>query len=286
MRRVRPPVVAGTFYESFPTLLKKQIEECFLHKLGVGRLPSEPQFTADTTQLLISPHAGYMYSGPVASHGFYRLSQRGLVNTVIIIGPNHYGLGSAVAVSDEDAWRTPFGEVELDSEVIEDLVNFTEFLEKDSIAHSHEHSLEVQLPFLQYIYPTHKFSIVPIVMRLQTPEVAEDLANGIYRIIEKYGQKRFAVIASSDFTHYEPYENALRKDLKAINLIKELKVEEFYNYIIEMNVTICGVGPIMALMVLASKLNKRKVTLLKYATSGDITGDKSAVVGYASIIFE
>ena len=286
MRNVRSPAVAGYFYESDPSELKKQIEECFLHKIGVGKIPPSPQRRAETTLLLVSPHAGYMYSGPVASHGYYRFAEIGTVDTVIIIGPNHHGVGSALAVSNEDAWRTPLGEVELDKDAIKELVASASLLEVDNLAHMYEHSIEVQIPFLQYIYPEGSFKIIPIAMRFQAPEAAEDIANAIKAVIEKYRDKAFAVIASSDFSHYEPYEKALVKDMKAINLIKELKINDFYNYVIENDVSICGVGPIMTVMILAEGLKKHNVKLLKYATSGDITGDKSAVVGYASIIFE
>ena len=286
MKNIRPPAVAGYFYESDPSALKKQIEKCFLHKIGVGKIPPKVDKKAASSLLLISPHAGYMYSGPVASHGYYKLAEAGLVDTVIIIGPNHHGVGSALAVSNEDAWKTPLGEVELDKEAIKEIVASASLLEVDNLAHMYEHSIEVQIPFLQYIYPEGSFKIVPIAMRFQAPEAAEDIANGIKTLIEKNEDRVYAIIASSDFSHYEPYEKALVKDMKAINLIKELRINDFYNYVIENDVSICGIGPIMTVMILADFLKKYNITLLKYATSGDITGDKSAVVGYASIIFE
>ena len=282
---VRGPAVSGYFYPADPSDLKKLIEESFLHHIGPGRIPSVSSVRNKLSTGFVVPHAGYIYSGPVAAHTYYYLAMEGMPETFIIIGPNHTGYGALVSVYPQGLWETPLGQVEVDAELARTIINNSNYAELDVHAHIDEHSIEVQIPFLQYLFG-NKFKIVPIVLALQTPDVARDLAKAIYDSVAHLGRD-IVVIASSDFTHYEPHEVAMKKDLEAIKKIEELDTEGFYNTIRELNVTACGPGGIMVLMEYTKLVygDKARAKLLKYATSGDTSGDKSAVEGYASIRF-
>ncbi|MFP3346051.1 MAG: AmmeMemoRadiSam system protein B [Sulfolobaceae archaeon] len=283
---IRIPAVAGAFYEADPEKLKEQIKECFLHPLGPGGLPSIPKEKPQRRDNLffIVPHAGYMYSGPVAAHSYYYLAQEGKPDTVIILGPNHTGLGSFVSVWLKGKWRTPLGEVEIDEDIAMELVRLTGIVDIDEKAHLYEHSVEVQVPFLQYLFGS-EFKIVPIVIMMQTPDVAEMLADGISKIMKIYEKKKdIVVIASSDLNHYEPHDKTIEKDNMAITEIEKLDYKGLFKVVEEKDVTACGYGPIMTVLILAKKFGK-KPYVLKHATSGDTSGDKSAVVGYLSVRF-
>ena len=283
--KVRSPVVAGYFYPINPDDLRRAIEDSFKHPVGPGVLPKPSPTRVKESAGFVVPHAGYIYSGPVAAYSYLRLAKEGLPETFIIIGPNHTGYGALVSVYPSGKWATPFGEIEVDTELARSIVNNSGYAELDVYAHIEEHSIEVQLPFLQYLFG-NKFKIVPIILALQTPEVAVDLANAIYDAIA-HNERDIIILASSDFTHYEPHESAKSKDLRAIEKILELDSHKFYNIIKELNVSICGPGGIMVLIEYTKKVygNNAKAELLKYATSGDTSGNKAAVVGYASIRF-
>ncbi len=283
--QVRYPAVAGYFYPLEREELIDMIEKLFTHPLGPGKKPVRNAPRKPSSLGFIVPHAGYIYSGPVAAHAYYQLSLEGMPETVIIIGPNHTGHGSLVAVYPGGVWATPLGEISVDAELARSIVNNSGYAELDHIAHIEEHSIEVQLPFLQYIYG-NKFKLVAIALGLQTPEIAADLANAI-RIAVQSHKRDVVILASSDFTHYEPHDVAMKKDMEAIEAIKTLDTRRFYETIMRLNVTCCGPGGIMTLMEYTrSKAgDKAGVELLKYATSGDVTGDKRSVVGYAAVRF-
>ena len=278
--RIRYPVVAGYFYERDPESLRKQIEESFLHFLGPGSLPDVSKVRKRLSIGYISPHAGYMYSGPIAAHTYYMLAREGKPDTVVIAGPNHTGLGVGVSVMVEGIWKTPLGDAPIDSELAKTIVKNSEYAAPDELAHLEEHSVEVQIPLLQYIFGDVR--IVPIVLMLQTPSVAKDLAEAIYAASEKLGRD-IVFIASTDFSHYVPHEVAYKKDRMAIERILDIDPEGLYDTIERHNISMCGPGPVMTLLYLAKRYGVSKAELLKYATSGDITGDKELVVGYASI---
>lgn len=281
---IRLPAVAGAFYEGEEDKLRKQIEWSFLHPLGPGRIPSVPSQKQKRDNLFfIVPHAGYMYSGPVAAHAYYYLASEGAPDTVIILGPNHTGLGSYISIWPKGSWKTPLGEVQIDEEISMELVKETEVIDIDEKAHLYEHSVEVQVPFLQYFFDS-KIKIVPIVIMMQTPEIAEYLAEGIFKIMQRNKQKDIVVIASSDMNHYEPHEKTIEKDNMAIEKIQNLDYKGLFNVVEEKDVTACGFGPMMTVILLAKKFNK-KPYVLKHATSGDTSGDKSSVVGYLSVRF-
>ncbi|MGQ9468273.1 MAG: AmmeMemoRadiSam system protein B [Nitrososphaerales archaeon] len=279
--KVRKAEVAGIFYPLDPDELRAGIEESFLHKIGPRRKPPSNEAIGEKVAL-VSPHAGYMYSGPVAAHGYYACSYLKSIELVVIAGPNHHGIGSGVATVREGAWETPLGRVEVDDDSAKRLVESSGIVDFDDSAHRREHSIEVQIPFLQYIYGT-KFKILPISMMLQDMSTAVDVGKAIADCVK---DKKFLLIASSDFTHYEAQEVASRKDSEAIKAILQMDISRLYDVIEELNVTMCGYGPVATIITAAKELKITKGRLLQYATSGDITGDYSSVVGYASILFQ
>jgi hypothetical protein len=276
----RKPAAAGLFYEADPNSLRKRIDWCFTHSLGPGKTPSISSSRQKKSLGFQVPHAGYMYSGPIAAYTYAKIADEGKPDTFIIIGPNHTGFGSAVSVYPSGKWLTPFGEVEIDEELASEIISNSRFAEADTVAHAQEHSIEVQLPFIQYLFKTLRF--VPIALLYQTPEVSKDIADAIVKAIEKLGRD-VIILASSDMTHYEPHEVAVKKDNLAIDRIIDLDPDGLYKVVVSYEVSMCGVGPVMALLYFAKALGGTKGELLKYATSGDISGDKSAVVGYASV---
>jgi len=275
--QIRTPAVAGMFYSGEKKELKKSINDCFLHKFGPGKIP--PSNNKKKIFGVICPHAGYAYSGPIACHSFYEISSN-IPELVIIVGPNHWGVGSSVATMKDSKWQTPLGEVEVDSEIAEEISNMTKIIEIDNFSHSREHSLEVQIPILQEI--SKNFRILPIVLINQSKEVAYQIGLSIAKIVKK---KKAMIIGSSDFTHYEPNKFAHEQDAALIEPILKLDVDKFYDVLNKKDVSACGYGAIASTMIACKELGATKGELLKYATSGDITGDTSSVVGYGSIIF-
>jgi AmmeMemoRadiSam system protein B len=282
MAKIRRPTQAGSFYAGDAEALKRQIEGCFLHRFGPGKVPKVDANGPRKVVGLVCPHAGYMYSGPVAANAYYELALDGKPETVVILGPNHTGYGSVLALMDEGVWRTPLGDVEVDSVVAHELCRETRLVDVDELAHRFEHSVEVQLPFLQYLYG-NEFRFVPVCFQLQDLASAEEVGNALAEVLSG---RNAVVIASSDFTHYEPQVSAERKDLAALEAVRAMDAEKFIGIIEERNVTACGYGPIAATITAAKGLLAKEATLLRYKTSGDITGDRSSVVGYAAVSFK
>lgn len=279
---MRRPVVAGYFYPSRREDLVNMIEWSFKHKHGPGNLPSQPGERKQGLIGYVVPHAGYMYSGPVAAHSYLDMSRHGSFETIIILGTNHTGLGKPVSIYPGGLWETPLGTLRVDEELGKKIVENSDIADFDVYAHIEEHSIEVQLPFIQYIYGNN-VKIVPIVIGVHTPEAADDLSNAILAA-RKETNRDIVVLASSDFNHYEPHDVTSSKDMKAIEKIIALDTKGFYEVMLENDISICGPGGIMTLMEITRK-QQGKASLLKHATSGDISGDKRAVVGYASIKF-
>jgi hypothetical protein len=276
--RVRKPAVAGSFYPSNKDELLQMIDDCFMHSYGPGKKP--PARDGKKIIGMVCPHAGYMYSGPVAAHSYYEASSL-KTDLVIMTGPNHYGIGSGIATMKEGSWETPLGFVDVNTNAAEKVVKTSGIVDFDDAAHSEDHCLEVQLPMLQYIYK-HKFEIVPIILMMQDKETAVDVGKAIAEIAKN---ESALLIASSDFTHYEPNEQAHRKDGELIKTILEIDVNKYYTVLERLNVTACGYGAIASIMTAAKILGATRGELLKYATSGDVAGNKSSVVGYGSILF-
>jgi len=277
---LRRPAVAGSFYAGDSKSLNIQIENCFLHKIGPGEIPQVNLKKENNIIGLISPHAGYMYSGPVAANGFYKIALDGKPDTIIILGPNHRGFGEDISIMAEGKWKTPLGELEIDTNIAESILRNSKIIKNDKKAHQLEHSIEVQLPFIQYIFG-NQVKIIPISMTRQDIDTDIEIAQSICSSVI---DKNILIIASSDFTHYEPQEYAENVDKQAINTILEFNPKKLYDIIYQQRLTMCGPGPITTMLIACKTLGAKKAALLKYATSGDITGMYDQVVGYASLI--
>jgi len=276
---MRKPAVAGSFYPASGAKLRQLIEDCFRHNLGPGSLPRTSVAAERKILGLVSPHAGYVYSGPVAAHGYFRVAESQKPQTVVIIGPNHRGLGADVAVGGTDKWDTPLGTVELDRGVIEAVTSYSNWVQQDDTAHSMEHSIEVQVPFLQYVFGSG-FRIVPVAMMRQDLIVSEELGRTLAVALRG---KEALIVASSDFSHYEPQQSAASRDRMALGAILDLDAARLQTVVKSNQISMCGPGPVAAMLTACKELGARRARLLKYATSGDITGDYSQVVGYASV---
>ncbi len=280
----REPAVAGYFYSSNKEQLIKEIESCFLSKIGPGELPKVSSNGPREILGIISPHAGYMYSGPVASHGYYHLAKDGLPNLIILIGPNHSGIGSSISVYPKGVWHLPLGDLAVDEEFTQSLHDIDPYIDLDTSAHLYEHSVEVQLPFLQYIYKkaNKTFKIVPIVMMHQTWSGVEVLGAALTKALEKLDRKDYLIVSSTDFSHYLPAKVASEKDAYAIKRILALDPHGLIDDVYKHDLSMCGYGPVATLLYVANNLGGKESVLLKYANSGDVTGDYNNVVSYAS----
>lgn len=276
--QIRTPAVAGMFYPKTQQELRSTIRDCFLHSFGPGKLPPLP----DGKNIIgvICPHAGYMYSGPIAAYSYYAISSL-KPDLVIIIGPNHWGIGCNIATMKDGLWRTPLGDVEVDTDAAVEINKATKNIELDFFSHTRDHSLEVQIPMLQEIY-SHKFKILPIILIDQSYNAIIEIGMSVSKIAKN---KKTVIIGSSDFTHYEENEFAHKQDKSLIKPILEMDVNEFYNILQKNQISACGYGAIASTMIACKELGATRGTLEKYATSGDVTGERSSVVGYASIIF-
>jgi AmmeMemoRadiSam system protein B len=279
--KVRHPAVAGSWYAGTSAGLRAQIEECFTHKLGPGKPPRVVEKGPRSLVGLVCPHAGYMYSGPVAAHAYYKLAADGKPDVIVIFSPNHTGLGSALAIMDEGVWRTPLGDVEIDAPTANQILRESRIIDVDDSAHASEHSIELQIPFLQYLYGS-SFKFVPICFLMQDLESSREVGQAVAKAL---AGKNALVIASTDMTHYEPQKSAERKDKMAIEAAIKMDEEQYYSTVESYRISTCGYGPTIAAITAAKALGANKAQLLCYKTSGDVTGDFSAVVGYASIAF-
>lgn len=265
---MRQPAVAGQFYPLRPENLEKELKQCF-----EGLEIRERNILG-----AVCPHAGYVYSGRVAAHVYAALPK---ADTYVLFGPNHTGYGSPVSVST-DTWKTPLGTLEVDRELAEGLAG--SIVDVDELGHRYEHSIEVQLPFLQYRFDQN-FRILPICLGMQDEETAIEVGTLIANLVSKSG-KKVAFIASSDFTHYQPASLARETDNEIIEAILNLDVPEIYERLYRRNASVCGYGPISAMLTASKKLGATRAELLKYSNSGEVSGDMNAVVGYAAIIVE
>lgn len=266
----RPPAVAGSFYEGTPERLRAQVEECFAAN------PPQPQKQRFIGAVV--PHAGLMYSGSVAA-AFY--AQAELPKRFVILCPNHTGAGHFAAINREGAWRTPLGDVPIDTALAEALMARTPLLAEDALAHAREHSLEVQLPFLQHLLGD--FTFVPICLGAHRCDYAEEIGRAVADVL-KEEREPVGIIASSDLNHYEDQSTTLRKDQLAIDEIAKRDPRELWRVVDEFDVSMCGFIPTTAMLVAANALGATNAKLIRHATSGDVNGDYSHVVGYASML--
>lgn len=276
---IRRPAVAGAFYPESPEVVRQEIETCFRHRLGPGAVPKVEASGPRQVLGSVSPHAGYAFSGPAASHGFSALAGDGCPDLFVIVGPNHRGLGAHVAVGARGYWETPLGRSQVDEVVAQEIIANSGLAEQDEWSHLLEHSVEVQLPFLQYLYG-ERFRFVPIILADQDLETARDLGRSLAVALQG---KNAVIIASTDFTHYEQQRTAEQNDALAMAAIVHLDEALLAKVVRQRAISMCGVGPVMAMLVAAKLLGASRAEILKYVTSGDLTGDKRSVVGYASL---
>ncbi|MFA5374319.1 MAG: AmmeMemoRadiSam system protein B [Dehalococcoidia bacterium] len=266
----RFPVVSGRFYPGTRSFLEERIDDLIDRKAP-----------AEDVLGVLCPHAGYNFSGAVAGAAISRVKFK---DTFIILGPNHTGLGQPCSIMVEGTWRTPLGDVEIDSELAQAVLGSSSYLQKDEKAHMEEHSIEVQLPFLQYFKEDVKF--VPIVLMGDAAgDVYKDIGKGIAKVI-KESEKKVVIMASSDMSHYEPQAAAKENDFKAIEAILALDADELLKRIKDHHITMCGYAPVATMIHACKELGAKKAELVMYQTSGDVTGDFHRVVGYASVIIK
>ncbi len=273
------PVAAGRFYPAERDRLIDRIEDCYTNPYGPGEVPGKPEGKLEESVGIIAPHAGYPASGPVAAYAYDWLRSVGRPESIVILGTNHTGLGPAASVLVEGSWSTPLGEQEIDTELARSLVEGSDYMEESSSAFTREHSIEAQLPFLQHLLGTD-FSFVPICPRDQSKKTSIEIG----KTISSQTPPGTLVIASSDFSHYEPQDVAEKKDRDAIDSILAMDIDGFYDKVDRMSISICGVGPIAALISYAGEKGL-KPEELQYATSGEITGMGREVVGYSAVGF-
>lgn len=272
---IRRPAVAGAFYDASPEKLRKQIQDSFNHELGPGRIPEKVNEQGIVS--VVCPHAGYVYSGPCAAHSYLALGEQSPPDTVIVLGPNHTGWGTPVSMMSEGLWKTPLGDVSIDTETAKDILEVSDIARSDESAFIREHSIEVQLPFLQFIYP--KFNFVPICMGYQDLETSIDIGKAIF---EASKDKKVIVVASSDLNHQEPQERTKKLDQYVLDAIREMDEKQLQESVQKHRISTCGYGPISATLVYSKLKEASNSVILSHYTSGDIIGDYSMVVGYAS----
>jgi len=261
---VRQPAVAGTFYEADPERLRAQVDACFAANAPRAKQP----FIG-----AVVPHAGLMYSGHVAAAE--------LPKRFIILCPNHTGAGHFAAINTSGAWRTPLGDVEVDTPLANALMAKTSLLGEDTRAHAREHSLEVQLPFLQRL--AGDLTFVPICLGAHRYDYAEEIGEAIADVVKNEGE-RIGIVASSDLNHYEDQSVTLEKDQAAIDAVVARDPAALWRVIDDRDISMCGFIPTTTMLIAANELGASAARLLKHATSGDVNGDYSQVVGYAALL--
>jgi MEMO1 family protein len=266
---IRQPAVAGRFYPSDPEVLRQDIR-AYLTQSG----RTKPIRALGC----VAPHAGYVYSGRVAGAVFAALE---IPELCLVLCPNHTGMGRFLAIMSEGSWQTPLGDIPIDSSFASALKQQCSLLEEDSSAHRTEHAAEVELPFLQSIQRDLKF--VPIALGTSQFEALEQLGIAIADVIAAQGS-RVLIVASSDMNHYESDAITRVKDQSAIEPILRLDARALYDAVTQKHISMCGFGPAVAMLTATKKLGAKSAELVRYATSGDISGDRDLVVGYAGII--
>jgi AmmeMemoRadiSam system protein B len=268
---VRPPAVAGLFYEGSQDILQKNIDG-YLERAKVPKLKG-------TVRALISPHAGYVYSGFTAAHA-YKMIEGSTYDCVIAVGPSHREYFDGVSIYPGDAYETPLGIIPIHKEIRDELLKWNNSIVALDAGHRSEHSIEVQLPFLQRVLGD--FSFVPIVMGDQRRQLCDELAQAIVQVATN---RNILLVASSDLSHYHPYDEAVMLDHRVISELEKFNSETFINKMEIRSFEACGGGPIAVVMNAAQQLGANKAEVLYYCNSGDITGDKSGVVGYLAAAF-
>jgi len=271
---LRQAAVAGYFYQGSAYALKDQVER-FL-------VPGAKKIKALG---IVSPHAGLVYSGAVAGAVYSSIE---LPGTFVLIGPNHTGLGAPVSLMAKGQWETPLGTVRIDEDLAAAILSRSRLIREDTLAHLKEHSLEVQLPFIQCL--KKEFTIVPIQMMDTRLDTCLALGNAVAEAIKAQGpgsrgQKQgILIVASSDMSHYISAEEAKKKDHKAIKRMLDLDAQGLFYTVRDEDITMCGYGPAVAMLTACKALGAKKAELIKYTNSGEVSGDYDQVVGYAGVV--
>ena len=263
----RKPAVAGSFYPGQAAALRRMIAQMV-----------EPAGSKVKAKAVVSPHAGYMYSGPVAGAVY---SSVRIPRECVVLCPTHRGIRPMFAVMSEGSWETPLGDLAISSGLAAAIKGHSALIEEDAAAHSQEHSLEVQLPFLQYLQPELTFVPICVSNRAAVQDLRE-LGLAVAEGIRETGGDAL-IVASTDMSHYISQDEAKKKDFLAIGRVLDLDPEGLFATVQKQNITMCGFQPTVAALVAAKELGASQAELVKYQTSGDVTGDLSAVVGYAGI---
>jgi MEMO1 family protein len=266
---IRPPSVAGLFYEARPDALERDVR---------GYLQAEAR-PAPAIGAVV-PHAGYVYSGPVAGRVYASIA---VPPEVVILCPNHTGRGAPAAINSSGAWRTPLGDAPVDSALATRMAKLAPSLEEDTLAHAREHSLEVQLPFLQIVRPDFRF--VPVCLGEPSLDLCREVGLAAAAAIRET-ERPALLIASSDMNHYESEEVTQTKDARALARIEELDAEGLFDTVFGEGISMCGVLPVTALLFACRELGADAARVVARRTSGDETGDYSSVVGYAGVIID
>jgi AmmeMemoRadiSam system protein B len=265
---IRQPAVADRFYPGSKDDLTRTVREL---------LPSRPGETRTKAIAVVSPHAGYVYSGAVAAE---TLSAIQIPRKVVILGLNHHGRGAPVALS-QATWDMPMGQVPVDNILSELLLAGDSPLVQDDVAHRFEHSVEVQVPFLQALRPD--LTIVPIVLSHVSYQICEDIGATLAKAIQTDSEE-ILIVASSDMTHYESRESATLKDKQALNQIEQLNPQGLYDVVHARRISMCGVIPVTVALIAAKALGATSATVVRYTDSGEVSGDTGQVVGYAGVV--
>ena len=266
---IRTPAVADRFYPGDPGILTRNIQEL----TPVSTTPTTPQ----KAYAVVSPHAGYMYSGAVAAE---TIASVHIPETVIILGPNHHGQGAPIALSTIP-WQMPMGQVPIDTAIAEALLDTSSVITVDETAHRFEHSLEVQVPFLQA--RQKNLSIVPLVISHISYPLCQEVGTALAKVIKGAG-KEILIVASSDMTHYESRAAADKKDHYVLKKLADMNPATLYRAVLDYNISMCGIMPVTIALIAAMALGATKIKLVRYTDSGAISGDTSQVVGYAGVI--
>jgi len=265
--KIRDSVVAGSFYPDDPYVLEMQIQD-YLNNAAFLNI--------ENIKALICPHAGYIYSGQVAAYS-YKQIMNNRYETIIIISPSHSEFFDFVSIFDGDAYRTPLGIANIDKKRSKLLVESSPKIHFSDKGHNEEHSIEVQLPFLQYLFKD--ISIIPIVIGSQTKENIHSIGNSIGQLFKN---ENILIVASTDLSHYHPYGEAIILDKEVEKLVEKFDIDNLENQFFKNNIEMCGGGPVIAAMIAAKNLGANKAIIIKYLNSGDVSGERKAVVGYLS----
>lgn len=280
---MREAGVAGQFYPADRRGLAENIERCFLGEFGPKAMPDARVRELGLVVGLVAPHAGYVYSGGAAAFAYKALAEDGMPEVAVIIGPNHYGIGAKTALSGDDVWSTPLGNVACNGGLGLEIMDKSKYLQLDSAAHHREHSIEVQLPFLQYLRAD--ISIVPIciahVGKSEAISISHDLGAAI---AESIAGRSAVVIASTDFSHYISKESAAEKDGAVIEYIVRRDPNGLIDEVYDRDITMCGAVGVAVMLEACNRLGAHSAQKLTYYSSGDVTGDRREVVGYGAAV--